>query len=96
MNFFEKSFYEDLKKDIIILTNKIKEYLDNYNINYEFKYEEFKDYFDETWRVIKIILKIEDIQDYIERYLYNRMKEIAKNNLDEDKRKKIVIIINAD
>jgi len=89
-------FSPELERDLIFLTDKIKAYLDQFKLNYEINYEEFQDIFDETWRVVKIMLKIKDVQDYVERYLYNYIRELAKNNLDENKRNKIVIITNAE
>lgn len=86
----------NLKEDIIFLISKFKEYLESYKIDYEINLDIFQDYFNKNWSILKLNIKLKDIQDYVELYLFNHLREITKTILDENKRKKVIIYMSRD
>lgn len=81
---------EDLKKDLNFLIEKIKEYFKNYNIEYDISLELFQDYFDKSWKIVNIKVKLFNVQEYIAYYLLTELRRFALS-MDKNKRKKIII-----
>ncbi len=87
---------ENLKENLEFLLKEFKNYFDKYNLKYSISFKLFQDLFDKSWKVLRIVIKLGDVQEYIIYYLFNVLREIAKNALDEDKRKKIIISLEKD
>jgi hypothetical protein len=86
----------NLKEDIIFLISKFKEYLEFYKINYDISLDIFRDYFNKNWSILRLNIKLKDVQDYVELYLFNHLREVSKTILSEDKRKKVIIYMSKD
>lgn len=84
---------ENLNKDLNKILNQIIFYLNKFKIEHKIKLDLFKDYFDKDWKILKIIVKCKDVQNYSYFYLWNELEKILKENLEENKRSKMAVIL---